>query len=168
LALLPPLSARVSLPRLALARSATLSRSCYRRLGLQFTVGENHSAGYGRFLLLLHHLYRLPSQTHTWSPMVFTVIGSTPSLPLQGLILLLGYSYSLLTRLAPYCRRRPSDCHGRAPRLCLLVVLHCLSGGCHQLGFSTNGSSATMVSVAPAPSLFFFHCRLLRVLINGS
>jgi len=50
LALLSPLSARASLPPLALARSATPSRPCYRRLGLQFAVGENLSTGYGRFL----------------------------------------------------------------------------------------------------------------------
>jgi len=50
LALLHPLSARVSLPRLALARSATPSRPCYRPLGLQFAVGENSSTGYGLFL----------------------------------------------------------------------------------------------------------------------
>ena len=36
-----PFSARVSLPCLALARSATPSRPCYRRLGLQLAVGEN-------------------------------------------------------------------------------------------------------------------------------
>ena len=54
LALLRPLSARASLPRLALARSATPSRPCYRWLGLQFAVGENLSTGYGRFLRSLH------------------------------------------------------------------------------------------------------------------
>ena len=54
LALVLPLSARVSLPRLAHARSATPARPCYRQLGLQFTVGENFSTGYGRFLRSLH------------------------------------------------------------------------------------------------------------------
>ena len=41
------LSARVFTPRLALARSATPSRPCYRRLGLQFAVEENFSTGHG-------------------------------------------------------------------------------------------------------------------------
>jgi len=43
LALHPPLSAGVLLPRLALARSATPSRPCYRMQGQQFAVGENLS-----------------------------------------------------------------------------------------------------------------------------
>jgi len=83
LALLLPPSARVSLPRLALARSATPSRPCYRRLGLEFAVGENLSTGYGRFLRSLHLLYRLPSQTRSRLPIVSTAIGSTPPLPPQ-------------------------------------------------------------------------------------
>ena len=49
-----PLSARASLPRLALTQSATPSRPCYKRLGLLFAVGENFSKGYGRFLHSLH------------------------------------------------------------------------------------------------------------------
>jgi len=56
LVLSPPLSACASLPRLASARSATPSRPCYRRLGLQFAVGANFSTGYGRFLHSLHLL----------------------------------------------------------------------------------------------------------------
>jgi len=54
LALLPPFSARASLPRLALARSATPSRPGYRGLGLEFAVGENLSTCYCRFLRSLH------------------------------------------------------------------------------------------------------------------
>jgi len=54
LALLPPFSARPSLPRLALARSPTPSRPCYRWLGRQFAVGQTFSTGYGRFLRSLH------------------------------------------------------------------------------------------------------------------
>jgi len=54
LALSPPRFAYASLPRLAFARAATPFRLCYRRLGLQFAVGENFSAGYGRFLRSLH------------------------------------------------------------------------------------------------------------------
>jgi len=50
LALLPPLSARFSLPRLKLAQSATPSRPCYSRLGLQFAVGESFATGYGQCL----------------------------------------------------------------------------------------------------------------------
>jgi len=65
LALLPPFSTRVSLARLALGRSAIPSRPCYRRLGLQFAVGENSPTGYGRFLPSLHSLERVPSQTRT-------------------------------------------------------------------------------------------------------
>jgi len=83
LALLSPLSARVLLPCLALARSATPSRPCYRRLGLHFAVEENFSTGYGRFLYSLHLRLRLPSETHTRFLIVSTVIGSTPPLPLQ-------------------------------------------------------------------------------------
>jgi len=82
-ALSPPLFACASLPRLAFARSATPSRPCYRRLGLQFAVGENSSTGYGRFLRSLHFRLRLPSQTRTRLPIVSTVIGSTPPLPFQ-------------------------------------------------------------------------------------
>ena len=41
LALLPPLSARASLARLALVWSAPRFRPCFRRQGLQFAVGEN-------------------------------------------------------------------------------------------------------------------------------
>ena len=83
LALSPSLSARALLSRLASARSAKPSRPCYRRLGPQFAVGENFSTGYGRFLHSLHLCYRLPSQTRTRLPIVSTVIGSTPPLPLQ-------------------------------------------------------------------------------------
>ena len=54
LALAPARFARASLPRLAFARSGTLSRPCYRRLGLQFAVGEKFSTGYSRFLRSLH------------------------------------------------------------------------------------------------------------------
>jgi len=102
-ALLPPLSARVSLSGLALAPSATPSRPCYRRLGLQFAVGQNFSIGYSRFLRSLHSHYRLSSETRTRLPIVSTLIGSTPPPPPQGLVPLLGYSYNPLTRLAPYC-----------------------------------------------------------------
>jgi len=56
LALLPPLCACVSLPRLNLARLATLSRQCYGLLKFQFAVGENLSTGYGRFLRFLQLL----------------------------------------------------------------------------------------------------------------
>jgi len=52
----PHLFACVPLPCLALARSATPSRPCYRRLGLQFAVGENLSTDYCRFLRSLHFL----------------------------------------------------------------------------------------------------------------
>jgi len=79
----PPLLTSASLPRLALARSATPSRPCYRRLGLQFAVGKNISTGYGRFLCSLHLREKLPSQTRTWLTIVSTVIGSTPPLLLQ-------------------------------------------------------------------------------------
>jgi len=79
----PPLFACASQPRLAFTRSATPSRPCYRRLGLQFAVGEDLSTGHGRFLRSLHFHYRLPSQTRTRLPIVSTVIGSTPLLPLQ-------------------------------------------------------------------------------------
>jgi len=83
LALSPPLSACASLPRLAFARSATPSRPCYRRLGLQFAVGENISTGNGRLLHSLDFHWRLPSQKRTRLPIVSTVIGSTPPPPLQ-------------------------------------------------------------------------------------
>jgi len=83
LALPPPLFPSASLPRLAFARLATPFRPCYRRLGLQFVVGENTSTGHGRFLPPLHFHSRLPSQTRTRLPIVSTVIGSTPPPPLQ-------------------------------------------------------------------------------------
>jgi len=60
------------------------------------------------------------------------------SSPPSGLVQLLGYSHSPLTQLAPDCLRRPSQCHGRAPRLRSVVVLHCLGGGCQRLGFLSN------------------------------
>jgi len=90
-----------------------------------------------------------------------------PSSPPSGLVPLLGYSYSPLPRLAPYCLRRPSNCHGRAPRGRSVVVLHCLGGGCQCLGFLSNGCNVTTVLVTPVPPLFFFHCRLLRVSRSG-
>jgi len=83
LAILVPLSARPSLARLALARWATPSCPCYRRLALQFAVGGNLSTGHGRFLRSLHIHWRLPSQTSTRLPIVSTVIWFTPPLPLQ-------------------------------------------------------------------------------------
>jgi len=79
----PPLFACASLPRLASAQSATPFRPCYRRLGLQFAVGEIISTGHGRFLHSHHFHQRLSSQTHTRLPIVLTVIGSNPPLPLQ-------------------------------------------------------------------------------------
>jgi len=91
-----------------------------------------------------------------------------PSSPPPGFVPLLGYSYSPFTRLAPYCLRPPSDCHGRAPRLCSVVVLHWVGGGCQRLGFLSSGCNVTMVVLAPAPPLFFFHCRLLRVFTQCS
>jgi len=118
LALPPPLSARASLPRLALARLATPSHPYSRRLGLQFAVGENSAPGYGGFLRSLHLYKRLPSQTRTRIPIVSTVIGSIPPIPPQGLVPLLGYSYNPLTWLAPYCPitlRRPRDFSTVAP-----------------------------------------------------
>ena len=66
---------------------------------------------------------------------------------------MLGYSYSPLTRLAPYCLCGPSDCHGRAPRLRSVVVLHCLCGGCQRLGFLSNGCNVTTVFRGPRTSL---------------
>jgi len=86
-----------------------------------------------------------------------------PSSPPPGLVPLLGYSYSAYTQLAPYCLRRSSDCHGRAPWLASVDVLHCLGCGCQRLGFLSNGCNVTTVLGAPAPPWFFFHCRLLRV-----
>jgi len=118
LALSPPLSSCALLTRLAFAWSATPSRPCYRPLGLQFAVGETLSTGYGQFLRSLDYLQRLPSQTQTGLPIVSTVIGSTPPLPPQGLVPLLGYSYNPLTRLGPYCpitSRRPRDFSTVAP-----------------------------------------------------
>jgi len=117
-ALSPTHLARVSLPCLALAQSGTPSRPCYRRLGIQFAVGENLSTSYSRFLRSLHSLWRLPSQTRTGLPIVSTVIASTPHLLPQGLVPWLGYSYNLLTWLAPCCPftlRRPGDFSTVAP-----------------------------------------------------
>jgi len=74
-------------------------------------------------------------------------LSSAPS----GFVPLLGYSYSPFTRLAPYCLRRPSDCHGRARRVRSVVVLHCLGGGCQHLGFLSNGCNVTTFLVVPAP-----------------
>ena len=106
---LPPLSAFVSRTRLAFARSATPSRPCYRRLGLQFAVEENSSTGCGGFLHSLHFRYRLPSQTRTRLTIVSTVLGSTPPSPPPGFVPLLGYSYNpLLFGWHPYYPRRPS------------------------------------------------------------
>jgi len=83
LAVSPPLFTHTSLPPLAFARSAIVFCPGHRRLGLQFAVEENSSTGYQRFLYSLHFRWRLPSQTRTRLPIVSTVIGSTPPLPLQ-------------------------------------------------------------------------------------
>ena len=72
-----------SLSHLAFAPSVTPLGPCYRRLGLLFAVGENISTGHGRFHYSLHLRWRLPSQTWIQLPIVSTVIGSTPRLPLQ-------------------------------------------------------------------------------------
>jgi len=53
LALLLPVSARASLPLLALAQLATPFHSCYRGPELQFAAGETFSTGYSRLLLFL-------------------------------------------------------------------------------------------------------------------
>ena len=137
---LPPLSASASRSRLAFARSATPSRPCYRRLGLQFAVEENFSTGYGRFLHSLHFRYRLPSQTRTRLPIVSTVLGSTPPPPPSGLVPLLGYSYNpLLLAGTLTAHEDPRDLlYGRTPRLRSVVVLHCLGGRCQRLGFLCN------------------------------
>ena len=89
---LPTLSAFVARSRLAFARLATPSRPCDRQLGLHFGVEENSSKGDGQFLRSLHFLWRLPSQTRRWLPIVSTVLGPTPPLPTPGFVLLLGYS----------------------------------------------------------------------------
>jgi len=127
---LPPFFACASLPGLLFALSATPACPSYRRLGVQFAVGENLSTGYVRFLCSLHSLSRLPRQTRTRLTIVSTVIESTPPLPPQGFVPLVGYCYSPFTRLVPYCLRHPRDCHGRAPWLRSVVVLHCLGCGC--------------------------------------
>jgi len=101
-----------------------------------------------------------------------------PSSPPSGLVQLLGYSYTPLTRLAPDCLRRPSNGHGRAPRLRSIIVLHCLRGGCQRLGFSStiyDASRATVMVfcnvtrfiVTPAPPLFFLHCCYLGFRLSG-
>jgi len=41
------------------------------------------STGYGRFLRSLHYREKLPGQTRIPLPIVSTVIGATPPLPLQ-------------------------------------------------------------------------------------
>jgi len=51
---LPTLFACASLPRLVFAGSATPFRPYYRRLGLQFAVGENISTGRGQSHRSLH------------------------------------------------------------------------------------------------------------------
>ena len=137
---LPPLSAFVSRSRLALARSATPSRPCYRRLGLQFAVEENSSTGYRRFLHSLHFRYRLPSQTRTRLPIVSTVLGSTPPSPPPGFVALLGYSYNpLLLAGTLIAHKDPRDLlYGRTPRVCSVVVLRSLGGRCQRLGFLCN------------------------------
>jgi len=83
LALLPPLSPWALPPHLPVGRSATCSHPCYRWLGLQFAVGQNSSTGYCRFLRSLHFRLRLPCQARTGLPIISTVIGATPPLPLQ-------------------------------------------------------------------------------------
>jgi len=83
LTLLPPLSTRTSLTRLALALWARPSRPCHRRLGQQLALGENLSTSYGRFLHCLDLRYRLPIQTRTELAIVSTLIGCTPPLDLQ-------------------------------------------------------------------------------------
>ena len=133
LALLPPLSPCISLPRVALAGSATPSPPCYRQLGLQFAVGENLSRGYGRFLHSLHFRSGQSSQTRTPLPIVSTVIWSTPPLPLQGLVPLLGYSYNPLTWLvAYYSLALPCNFSTVAPLgyARSVIVLHYLGRGC--------------------------------------
>ena len=138
---LPPLPAFVLRSRLAFARSATPSRPCYRRLGLQFTVEGNSSTGYGRFLHPpLPFLWRLSSQTRTRLPIVSTVLGSTPPPPPPGSVPLLGYSYNpLLLAGTLTAHEDPRDLlYGRTPRLRSVVVLLCLGGRCQRLGFLCN------------------------------
>jgi len=164
LALSPPFFAYASLPRLAFAQSATPFRTCYKRLRLQFAVGANLSTDHGRFLRSLHFRQRLPSQTCTRLPIVSTVIGSpllSPfrSPPVARLQLQSTHSAGILLPLCPTMQLL----HGRTPRLCSVVVLHCLGGGCQRPGFMSNACNAATVLVAPAPQLFFFDCRLLWV-----
>ena len=137
---LSQLSAFVSRSRLTLARSATPSGPCYRRLGLQFTVEENFSTGYSRFLHSLYYLWRLPSQTHTGLPIVSTVLGSSPPPPPPSFIRLLGYSYNpLLSAGTLTANEDPRDLpYGHTPWLRFVVVLHCLGGRCQRLGFFRN------------------------------
>jgi len=167
LALSPPLFPRTSLPRLAFARLATPSRPCYRRLVLQFAVGENSSTRYGPFLHSLHLRERLPSQPHPRLPIVSTVIGSTPPLPPSGLVPLLSWSYNPLTQLAPYCPfslRRPRDFF-TVPPLGYAQSSYCTASvaDVNALGSRVMYATPQRFIVAPAPQLFFFHCRLLWV-----
>jgi len=76
-----------------------------------------------------------------------------PSSPPSGFVPLLGYSYSPLPQLAPYCHPRPSNCHGRARRLRSVVVLHCLAAGCQRLGFLSNGCKVKTVFSGPRTPL---------------
>jgi len=153
LALLPPL-----------ARSATPSRPCYRRLELQFAVGQNLRTGYGGFLRCHHLRGRLPSQTRPGLPIVSTLIGSTPPLTLQD-----------SSRCSVTATIHSLGCHPTAPSLHLAISprLHPSVTLSRRIALPrwrmstpwvlSNACNATTVLVAPAPPLFFFYFRLLWV-----
>jgi len=139
LTLSPPLLSLdgVLLPRLPFPLSATPSRPCYQWLELQFAVGDNFSTGHSRFLYFLHSLLRLPNQTRTQLQLVSMVIESTPPLLPQGLVLFLSYSSNSTpsaVTLLPLCLTL-RFLHSHASRLCSVLSLHYLSGGCQRLGF---------------------------------
>jgi len=80
---------------------------------------------------------------------------------------LLGYSYNPLTLLAPYCSftlLRPRDFSTVGPRG-YAQSSYCTPSvpDVNALASSVMCATPQRVLVAPAPPLFFFHCRLLWV-----
>ena len=133
-----PSSAPIFAPRLALARSATPFRPCYRWLGLQFAVEENISTGHGRFLHSLLNLWRPPSpDTHTVTDSFYRY-SVYPSFSSSDFVPWLGYGENT-PPVVTSCGFRNSPRLSRShPRLRSILILHCLGGRCQPLGPRSN------------------------------
>src|ERR1700712_210104 len=93
---------------------------------------------------------------------------ATPPHPPPVFVQLLCHNYLRFFRLGPYCYGTPPPAtllHGRTPRLCSVVVLHCLGGRCQRLGSDCNVLPCAL-GLACFGSPYFFVVKVFLVVLS--